>query len=192
MGRSRDEDAPNGLQRQAGMQDRDGWSYTNQDDYKNAKLPAVEDELGHQGGNLRSEAGNRHDDVAVLANKVKGIEQAILQMESTMTCLAEGQAASHASARHEESSVDEVAPCPQGGGKASRHSPRARDKAQDSGRHYYAVARGRSPGVYTDWGSAEKQVNGFSGALQEQVQGSQRGSTLRGSPPCQTGPRLRG
>ena len=26
---------------------------------------------------------------------------------------------------------------------------------------YYAVACGRKPGVYTDWGWAEKQVNGF-------------------------------
>ena len=32
-------------------------------------------------------------------------------------------------------------------------------------RRYYAVARGRKPGVYTDWGQAERQVNGFSGAL---------------------------
>ena len=165
MGRSRDEDAPNDLQRQVGTPDTDGWSYTSQDDYENAKLPAVEGELRRRGGNLRSEAGNRNDDVAVLANKVKGIEQAVLQMASAMTRLAEGQAASHAGARHEESSDDEVAPRLQGGGKASRRSPRARDKAQDSGRRYYAVARGRSPGVYTDWGSAEKQVNGFSGAL---------------------------
>jgi hypothetical protein len=30
---------------------------------------------------------------------------------------------------------------------------------------YYAVARGRIPGVYSDWGLAEKQVNGFPGSL---------------------------
>jgi hypothetical protein len=30
---------------------------------------------------------------------------------------------------------------------------------------YYAVARGRIPGVYRDWGAAEKQVNGFRGSL---------------------------
>jgi hypothetical protein len=30
---------------------------------------------------------------------------------------------------------------------------------------YYAMALGRRPGVYTDWGQAEKQVNGFSGSL---------------------------
>jgi hypothetical protein len=32
-------------------------------------------------------------------------------------------------------------------------------------KYYYAVAKGRVPGVYTDWGQASKQVNGFSGAL---------------------------
>jgi hypothetical protein len=33
---------------------------------------------------------------------------------------------------------------------------------------YYVVARrGWVPGVYTDWGEAEKQVNGFSGSLHE-------------------------
>jgi len=32
-------------------------------------------------------------------------------------------------------------------------------------REYYAVARGRVPGVYTNWSQAEKQVNGFSGSL---------------------------
>jgi hypothetical protein len=30
---------------------------------------------------------------------------------------------------------------------------------------YYAVARGKNPGVYTDWPRAEGQVNGFSGAM---------------------------
>ena len=30
---------------------------------------------------------------------------------------------------------------------------------------YYAVARGRIPGIYTDWGDAERQVNGYSGAV---------------------------
>jgi ribonuclease HI len=29
---------------------------------------------------------------------------------------------------------------------------------------YYAVAAGRSPGIYTDWATAEKQVKGFAGA----------------------------
>lgn len=27
------------------------------------------------------------------------------------------------------------------------------------------MARGRIPGVYTDWGKAERQVNGFLGAI---------------------------
>jgi viroplasmin and RNaseH domain-containing protein len=32
---------------------------------------------------------------------------------------------------------------------------------------YYAVVRGQIPGVYTKWGDAEKQVNGFSGSLHQ-------------------------
>jgi hypothetical protein len=32
-------------------------------------------------------------------------------------------------------------------------------------RWYYAVARGKNPGVYTDWPRAEEQVNGFSGSM---------------------------
>jgi hypothetical protein len=35
----------------------------------------------------------------------------------------------------------------------------------DKKKWYYAVARGRKPGVYTDWVDAEQQVNGYSGAL---------------------------
>jgi len=165
MTRDRDENAPSSLQIQAGTPDTDGWSYTSKDDYENTKLPAVDDEPRRRGVNLRSEANNREDEVAVLANQVRGIEQAVLQMASAMTRLAEGQATSRTSTRHEESSDDEVVPRPRGSGKASRCSPKARDKAPGSGRHYYAVARGRNPGVYTDWGSAERQVNGFSGAL---------------------------
>lgn len=30
---------------------------------------------------------------------------------------------------------------------------------------YYAVKQGRIPGIYTDWDSCQKQINGFSGAL---------------------------
>jgi viroplasmin and RNaseH domain-containing protein len=31
---------------------------------------------------------------------------------------------------------------------------------------YYAIAKkGRTPGVYTNWGQVETQVNGFSGSL---------------------------
>ena len=29
---------------------------------------------------------------------------------------------------------------------------------------YYAVRRGHNPGIYTDWESARKEVDGFSGA----------------------------
>lgn len=35
---------------------------------------------------------------------------------------------------------------------------------------YYVVARGRIPGVYTDWGQAEQQVNGYLGALHKKFQ----------------------
>jgi hypothetical protein len=42
---------------------------------------------------------------------------------------------------------------------------KVKGKIPDPSRRYYAVARGRHPGVYTDWGNAERQVNGFSGAL---------------------------
>jgi ribonuclease HI len=35
---------------------------------------------------------------------------------------------------------------------------------------YYAVARGRIPGVYTDWGQAERKVNGYSGAIHKKFQ----------------------
>jgi hypothetical protein len=40
-------------------------------------------------------------------------------------------------------------------------------ESKGSSKHqmYYAVARGRNPGVYTEWGQAERQVNGFSGSL---------------------------
>lgn len=30
---------------------------------------------------------------------------------------------------------------------------------------YYAVKQGRVPGIYTDWDSCQKQINGYSGAL---------------------------
>ena len=33
-----------------------------------------------------------------------------------------------------------------------------------AGKKYYAVAAGRSPGIFTDWASAEKQVKGFAAA----------------------------
>lgn len=33
-----------------------------------------------------------------------------------------------------------------------------------AGKKYYAVAVGRSAGIYTDWGTAEKQVKGFAAA----------------------------
>jgi hypothetical protein len=38
-------------------------------------------------------------------------------------------------------------------------------KTPPKAKDYYGVARGRTPGVYTKWGEAEKQVNGFSGCL---------------------------
>jgi hypothetical protein len=38
----------------------------------------------------------------------------------------------------------------------------------------YAVARGRHPGVYTDWGDAEKQVNWFSGSLYQKFNDRKR------------------
>ena len=39
---------------------------------------------------------------------------------------------------------------------------------------YYAVAHGRVPGVYTDWGMAERQVNGYSGAVHKKFQDRSR------------------
>jgi hypothetical protein len=39
---------------------------------------------------------------------------------------------------------------------------------------YYAVAHGRVPGVYTDWGLAERQVNGYSGAVHKKFQDHKR------------------
>ena len=29
---------------------------------------------------------------------------------------------------------------------------------------YYCVIKGRTPGIYTDWESCEKQVNGYKGS----------------------------
>ena len=41
----------------------------------------------------------------------------------------------------------------------------AKHTRQSSHDKYYAVAKGRIPGIYTDWGTCSKQVNGFSGAV---------------------------
>lgn len=35
---------------------------------------------------------------------------------------------------------------------------------------YYTMARGHVPGVYTDWGKVEHQVNGFSGTVHKKLQ----------------------
>lgn len=41
------------------------------------------------------------------------------------------------------------------------HETRARDRNRC---RYYAVHNGRVPGVYTDWGIASAQVNGYGGS----------------------------
>ena len=112
------------------------------------------------------------DDVALLATKMEDIKLVFTKMASAMTQLVEDQAADKGSTHHdhsllEESSGNEVVPSPHGGGKcrASSHLLRTRDKTQDSSHQYYAVAQGRSPGIYTDWGDAKQQVNCFLGAL---------------------------
>jgi hypothetical protein len=165
MGRYPEEEAPSGPPDQAGTPDTDGWSYTSKDDYENAKIPAVDDGVTPRGLRHKAEEGKRHNEVEQLATKVRGIEAAVIQMASAVNRLVEGQAAPQPRIRREDSSEDEVAPRPRGGSKRTGRLPKGKDKAQDTSRQYYAVARGRNPGVYTDWGSAEKQVNGFSGAL---------------------------
>ena len=35
---------------------------------------------------------------------------------------------------------------------------------------YYVVAQGRVPGVYTDWGQAKWQFNGYSGVVHKKFQ----------------------
>jgi viroplasmin and RNaseH domain-containing protein len=43
-----------------------------------------------------------------------------------------------------------------------------------SAKWYYAVAQGYVLGVYTDWGQAKWQVNGYSGAVHKKLQDRQR------------------
>jgi hypothetical protein len=47
-------------------------------------------------------------------------------------------------------------------------------EAPNKNKWYYAVAKGRVPGVYTDWGKAERQVNGFSGAVHKKFRDRKR------------------
>ena len=105
------------------------------------------------------------------------VRDALNTMTASMAMLLQDRSKKEARQRtvddsdESEVSSEGTEPPKSGGRKApERHRTGRKDPATKSSptkkdRRYYAVARGRKPGVYTDWGQAERQVNGFSGAL---------------------------
>ena len=152
-----------------GMQGTDGWAFAGSESHEDTKMPAVGTEP--RSNKRRSTAGMPdQEDMMALASKVNGIELALMKMASAVAQLAEGKAVNRRGSwpdqsLSEGSSEDEVLLSPRGGGRVPVQGPKAKSKTPEPSRRYYAVARGRNPGVYNDWGDAECQVNGFSGAL---------------------------
>jgi hypothetical protein len=105
------------------------------------------------------------EDMANLATEVR---DALNLMASSMATFlqvqAEGQAGQGPTRRGIETSSGEEENVKTRQARSTKRSP-VTAKAPSKARQYYAVARGRVPGVYTDWGLAGRQVNGFSGAL---------------------------
>jgi hypothetical protein len=103
------------------------------------------------------------------------VRDALNTMTATMTLLLQDRGQQQASRRtvdesdaSMESFEEEEPPKAESRKAAGRTRTAKKDPPKSSpnkDRRYYAVARGRKPGVYTDWGQAERQVNGFSGAL---------------------------
>ena len=108
-----------------------------------------------------------------LAEEVRDALTTMTEMMATMATLIQDRSKQQARQRTVDDSDDsseEEEPPKSGGRKPPERSrigkkdpPKSSPTRKD--RRYYAVARGRKPGVYTDWGQAERQVNGFSGAL---------------------------
>ena len=186
MGHPNAGDTPAYEMEQDRLRDIDGWSYTSTDDYENAKMPAgggeprmdesIRKDGSRQPRRQESNSPNR-EETDLLAAKVRDIEVAVTKMASLMTQLTKDQATRQEGARRgsspqQDSSEDEVAPSPRAISKAVNRLPRPRGTTRDGSRHYYAVARGRRPGVYPHWEDAERQVNGFSGALHKKFKTS--------------------
>jgi hypothetical protein len=103
------------------------------------------------------------------------VRDALNAMMATMTLLLQDRGQQQASRRTDEESdasmesfEEEEPPKAESRKAAGRTRTAKKDPPKsppNKDRRYYAVARGRKPGVYTDWGQAERQVNGFSGAL---------------------------
>ena len=164
------------------MQGTDGWALTSSESYEDTKIPATATKP--RSDKRRPAAGTPdQDDMSALASKVNGIELALTKMASAVAQLAEDRAANRGvswpdQSLSEGSSEDEVMRIPRGGDGVSGLGPKAKSKTPAPSRRYYAVARGRNPGVYKDWGDAERQVNGFSGALHKKFKSLREARTF--------------
>jgi hypothetical protein len=118
----------------------------------------------------KQEGGMKHsqpppDDMANLATEVRdALNNLTASMATFLQVQSEGQAGRRSTGRDMETSSDEEESAKARKTRNSKRSP-VTTKSPVKMRQYYAVARGREPGVYTEWGQAGRQVNGFSGAL---------------------------
>jgi hypothetical protein len=124
-------------------------------------------------GEKKTTAAPEATQADVMAHLVLEVKEALKDMAVSMGNLAKtqrkGQGSTTEARRRtldpesEESSEEESNPK----SRKTKASNKATARKMPGGKQkcYYAVARGRIPGVYTDWGQAERQVNGFSGSL---------------------------
>jgi viroplasmin and RNaseH domain-containing protein len=99
-----------------------------------------------------------------MSNLVKDVQEALKGMAVSMSDLAAATKGNRGGAEQRrkkgdpdsnESSEDEDTPPV----KSQKKSPAKAATAEQ--KYYYVVAKGRVSGVYTNWGQASKQVNGF-------------------------------
>jgi hypothetical protein len=118
------------------------------------------------GGNQNLPSTPPDDSMAKLATEVR---DALNNMTATMATLlqaqANGQTGRRSTVREIESLTDEEEEKAKTQKTRTPKSTASNSKVSSKQRQYYAVARGRVPGVYAEWGQAEGQVNSFSGAL---------------------------
>ena len=111
------------------------------------------------------------EDISNLAVEVRdALNNMAVSMASLLKVQGQGQSRQKLEVpdESEDSSEEESTPRTRRQKDSERNQSSKKDPPKSSPnkeRRYYAVARGRKPGVYTDWGQAERQVNGFSGAL---------------------------
>jgi hypothetical protein len=119
---------------------------------------------GRRSGEYSTNSTKDHE----MSNLVKDVQEALKGMAVSMSDLAAATKGNRGRAERrrkkgdpdsDESSEDEDTPPVKSRKKCPAKAATAEQK------YYYAVAKGRVSGVYTNWGQASKQVNGFSGAL---------------------------